>query len=263
MRMPLFLTNAFTFCFCIVMTGEIKKKYAKANKLFPTMEDLLKLHQEEDHYLMFAKEFVRIVVGKSKWTHQCFRYNLSEYCSASGEAFCLLVLENNYMRWCGMIEAGDYGDKGHTAPPPLYTNAGKSNRNNGTAKPFQGWTVEGYERFDALHKLVRVDRAKKSRHEFEERLKEVLLQENSKKRKAKMDDEDDGEEVVYPAHDFDDVDRGGIRSSSTSNEDVAEGGGSPAAVEEAQSASDDEEESKGTEYYQDDDQQSEHSEDDF
>jgi hypothetical protein len=93
------------------------------------MEEFLMLHQQEGgHYMMFAKEFVRIVVGKKKWRHQAFQYNLSEFCSASGEAFCLLILENNYMRWCGMVEANDYGDKNHTAPSPLYTNAGKSNR---------------------------------------------------------------------------------------------------------------------------------------
>jgi hypothetical protein len=58
------------------MTGEIKKKYAKANKLFPTMEDLLKLHQEEDHYLMFAKEFVRIVVGP--FVSLCWRITICD-----------------------------------------------------------------------------------------------------------------------------------------------------------------------------------------
>lgn len=188
------------------------------------MEDVLKLHQKEAHYLMIAKEFVRIIVGKSKWKHQCFRDNLSKFCSASGEAFCLLTLENNYARWCGMVESGDFGDKDHTAPPPLYTNAGKTNRNIGMAKPFQGWSVEGYERFNELHRLVKHDRAKKTREEFEDRLRAILAEENSKRRKTKIEEEDDGEEVVYPAHDFTDVvSGGGIRGvHSDSNDDATD-----------------------------------------
>ena len=171
--------------------------------------------------MMVAKEFVRIVVGKSKWKHQCFRDNLSKFCSASGEAFCLLTLENNYARWCGMVESGNFGDKDHTAPPPLYTNAGKTNRLIGMSKPFQGWSAEGYERFNELHSLVKHDRARRTREVFEEKLRAVLAEENSKIRKARIDEEDDGEEVVYPAHDFTDVvSGGGILANNELNDDA-------------------------------------------
>jgi hypothetical protein len=217
------LKFSWIFAYTLFVYGELKIRYTKDNKYFPSMEDVLKLHQEEEHYLMIAKEFVRIIVGKAKWKHQCFRDNLSKFCSASGEAFCLLTLENNYARWCGMVESGDFGDKNHTAPPPLYTNAGKTNRNIGMAKPFQGWSVEGYERFNELHRLVKHDRAKKTREDFEDRLRAILAEENSKRRKTKIDEEDDGEEVVYPAHDFADVVSGGIRGvHSDSNDDATD-----------------------------------------
>ena len=206
----------------MIVCGELKIRYAKEQKVFPTMEDILKLHRQEEHYIMIAKEFIRIIVGKSKWKHQCFRDNLSKFCSASGEAFCLLTLENNYARWCGMVESGDFGDKDHTAPPPLYTNAGKTNRTVGMAKPFQGWSVEGYERFNELHRLVKQDRAKLSREAFEDKLRAILAEENSRVRKRKVDEEDDGEEVVYPAHDFADVVSGGIQvpRDATNDEEV-------------------------------------------
>ena len=122
-----------------------------------------------------------------------------------------------------MVESGDYGDKDHTAPPPLYTNAGKTNQNIGMAKPFQGWSVEGYERFNDLHRFVRHDRQRKTREDFEDRLRAILAEENSKVRKPRIDEEDDGEEVVYPAHDFADVVTGGIScrgSHSDSNEAI-------------------------------------------
>jgi hypothetical protein len=104
----------------------------------------------------------------------------------------------------------DYGDKHSSASAPLYTNAGKSNKKNGAAKPFQGWTAEGYQRFDVIYNLVKADRAKDTRSGFEEELKQMVMEEYSKKRQAKKDDDEDGDEVVYPAHDFNNVVQGGI-----------------------------------------------------
>lgn len=199
--------------------GELKKKWEKDNKPFPTMEDFLKLHEGGDNYMMFIKEFVRIVVGKNKWKNNAFRYALSSYCSASSEAFCLLTMENNYARWCGMVMEEDYGDKSHSAPPPLYTNAGKSNRNNGKTRPFQGWTVEGYKRFDELYSMVKNDRAKRTRTEFEEQLQKIIEEEEATKRQAKEEQHgDDGEEVAYPSHDFEDVVRGWVTNNFSDEE---------------------------------------------
>jgi hypothetical protein len=109
------------------------------------------------------------------------------------------VVENNYAPWSDMVGSGDHGDKHNSASAPLYTNAGKSNNKNGAAKPFQGWTAEGYQRFDVIYIMVKADRAKDTRSGFKEELKRMV-----------MDDEEDGDEVVYPAHDFDNVVQGGI-----------------------------------------------------
>jgi hypothetical protein len=155
---------------------------------------------------MLTKEFVRRVVGKKIWKNNAFRLNLSEYCAASSEAFCLLVVENNYAQWSDMMGSGDHGDRHNSACAPLYTNAGKSNRKNGAATPFQGWTAEGYQRFDVIYNMVKDDRAKDTRSGFKEELKRMVMEEYSKKRQAKKD----GDEVVYPAHDFDNVVQGGI-----------------------------------------------------
>jgi hypothetical protein len=54
------------------------------------------------------------------------------------------------------------------------------------------------------------NRAKDTRSAFEEELKRMVMEEYSKKRQAKKDDEEDGDEVFYLAHDFDDVVQGGI-----------------------------------------------------
>jgi hypothetical protein len=58
--------------------------------------------------------------------------------------------------------------------------------------------------------MVKADRAKDTRSGFKEELKWMVMEEYSKKRQAKKDDEEDGDEVVYLAHDFDNVVLGGI-----------------------------------------------------
>jgi hypothetical protein len=157
------------------------------------------------------RKFVRIVVGKKVWRNNAFRLNLSEYCAASSKAFCLLVVENNYARWSDMVGSGEHGDKHNSASAPLYTNAGKSNQKMGLESPFRlGHSGEGYQRFDVIYNMVKADRAKDTRSGFKEELKRMVMEEYSKKRQAKKDDEEDGDEAVYLAHNFDDVVQGGI-----------------------------------------------------
>jgi hypothetical protein len=106
--------------------------------------------------------------GKEVWKSNALHLNLSKYCAASGKAFCLLVVENNYAQWSDMVESGDHGDKINSASLPLSTNAGKSNRKNGAARPFQGWTAEGYQKFDILYNMVRANRARETRTGFKD-----------------------------------------------------------------------------------------------
>jgi hypothetical protein len=85
-----------------------------------------------------------------------------------------------------MVGSGDHGDKHNSASAPLYTNAGKSNRKKGAAKPFQGWTAEGHKRFDVIYNMVKADRVKDTRSAFEEELKRMVMEEYSKKRQRMM-----------------------------------------------------------------------------
>jgi hypothetical protein len=90
------------------------------------VNEFLELNTKWKVYHMFIKEFVRIVLGKKVWKNTSYPSNLSEYCMASSEAFCLLVVENNYEWWTDMVRSGDQGNKHISAPAPLFTNAGTS-----------------------------------------------------------------------------------------------------------------------------------------
>ena len=177
------------------------------------MEEFLEMHSGGAPYELFVKEFLKRVVGEKTWKSSCYRSLLSEYCTASGEAFALLTLENNYDRWEDMAKTGDYADKNGTAPEALYTNSGKSNNGKGAPKRFQGWSTDGYARFDALYNLVKLDRAKLTRTAFEENLKSDFEEEFAKKPSRpslSKDDEDDS--GAYPSHDFEDVEKGGTEN---------------------------------------------------
>jgi hypothetical protein len=162
------------------------REYAEIGKPFPHMEKILGLSENMDSYLWFAQDFIRIVVGKKIWKSHAFRSKLSEFCVVSGEAFCLLVVENNYERWTSMCESGDYADKTNTAPKPLYTNGGKSSREKRTAKAFQGWTMEGYKCFDELYHAVKADCMTEGRDYYKETLKALVAQNNTKERPSKL-----------------------------------------------------------------------------
>jgi hypothetical protein len=162
----------------------------------------------------------RIDVGKKIWKSHAFQSKLSEFCAVSGEAFCLLIVENNYERWAGMVKSGDFADKKNTAPKPLYTNAGKISRETGTAKAFQGWTMEGYQRFDELYNAVKADRVSGGRVYYQETLKSLVAQDNTKERPTRMVEDGGDGEVIYPAHDFDDVVTGGLNLLASSAHDA-------------------------------------------
>jgi hypothetical protein len=75
---------------------------------------------------------------------------------------------------------------------------------NGTAKAFQGWTMEGYQRFDELCNAVKVDCMAEGRDYYKETLKALVAQNNTKERPSRLAE-------YYPVHDFDDVVTGRLR----------------------------------------------------
>jgi hypothetical protein len=119
-----------------------------------------------------------------------------------------------------MCESSDFADKKNTAPKPLYTNAGKSSRKNGTAKAFQGWTMEGYQRFDELYNGVKADCMTEERDYYKETLKALVAQNNAKERPSRLAEESGDGEAIYPAHDFDDVVTGGLNLLAHSAHDA-------------------------------------------
>ena len=100
-------SNNVTNCLLGYNEALVQEYGEKEGDTFPTMEDFLQLHEGAEIYHLFVKEFVRKVVGEKTWKSNCYRILLSEYCSISSEAFCLLTLENNYDRWISKVKNPD------------------------------------------------------------------------------------------------------------------------------------------------------------
>lgn len=222
--MAVFVNISVYLTLCVLSDGcgEQLGIHGKEGSLlsFPTMDNFLELH-EGTAYEMLTRILLRKVVGEKVWSGNCYRALLSEYCTASDEAFALLAIENNYERWKWMHENQDCSNTTKGAPETLYTNASAdatptAGTRGAAPSRFQGWSVEGYKRFDAFHKLVKADRAQIGRTKFEEDMKNYFAIEMAStiKRRKKKTLEEDEDEGVYPAHDFDDVDMGGIDSDN-------------------------------------------------
>ena len=141
---------------------------------FPTMDDLLLLSDGGATYKWMCAKFIPFVVGFKHWGRFYRTQQLSSLATCSDESFLLLVLENNYERWVDeaeWLETNKDKPKAERSPrhwaAAKYTNSGKS-QFNGRCRPCQGWSNEGYKRFNELHKLVKADR--KGREEFEQEL---------------------------------------------------------------------------------------------
>lgn len=140
-----------------------------------------------------------ILVGKQYWKMNHTFIGVRAMATVADEALLALILENNIEEWTALARGGviDKNNR-HT----LYTHGGKEGR-----RTRKGWSLQGVERYNELHKEVKEERKKPSADAIEEELK--LLWSNSKKGNAHhRDDENDtdGEQVreVEAVFDFDD-----------------------------------------------------------
>jgi hypothetical protein len=200
------------------------------------MEQFLQLHEDGDAYRLFLTRIVERIVGRASWKRNSDKKPLSRFCTKSDEAFGLLLLENSYDRWSKMWEIQDYKNEKKQAPRSRYTNSGDTRGERGSNRKLEGWSTEGYQRFDALHKLVTADREKPSRATFEEALRVELEAERAGRRSRKKPRVEVSHVGSYPAHDFDDVLEGGINLALTNEQAKEVEGG----TNSSKSSSDDE-----------------------
>jgi hypothetical protein len=177
---------------------DLRQQFAIKKTRFPSLNDFLEMSQKESSYLLLCTQFIRPIVGTTKWKHNFLRKRMSLYVTISDEAFALLTLENNYDRWVDMWHNQNLKTSNVEAK---WTNAGQS-LCNGQSKRFNGWKQDGYTRYNELYDLVEADREEEGRRNFELRLKETLQANNNEKPTARVRAEVEPTKEIFPRHDF-------------------------------------------------------------
>jgi hypothetical protein len=174
----------------------------------PSMEDILLLSKGGQTYEWVCAKLLKCVVGCATWNMRYYKERLSDVATDSDESFLVLTIENNYHRWMdearhwatSTVAFDDADDSWkENISEALYTNSGTSkNTGKGSSRRFQGWSRDGYLRFNALHKLVREDRQLRSL--FEIQLLNSFKEDHAGNQAASESEED--EEEIFPANDM-------------------------------------------------------------
>jgi hypothetical protein len=198
-----------------VLHAEEIGRHNHKNKSFPRLESLLLLSRGGDAYKWMCSNYMKCVVGAKQWSHRYHRNLLSEVATESDESFLVLTMENNYDRWLAEYNLDENDGEGRKMlPDARYTNSGTSKHSGrGSSRRFHGWSREGYKRFNALHALIKEDRAQRSAFEMELK-QEFESSYMSSKQDVEEYEEDEDDEELFPANDME-----GVEQAPTMGED--------------------------------------------
>lgn len=134
------------------------------------MGDFCKGRKNKEAYRVFYKRFVPAIVGPDLYRQRVQDNDKDEPCTASDEAFALVLLENSYDRWVDIYDKngcipmqrrGDRSKRFDSDIAPKYTRGGLKFSEDKETHKAKGWTNEGIERFNVLYNCVRRDRQKR------------------------------------------------------------------------------------------------------
>lgn len=119
------------------------------------LKDILELRENVNNAYDFVYDCVlRCVVGKAQWKALLKNgSNISNIVSVSDEAFCLLVLDNGWDRWTKIVKENITCSKKCRKMKSKYTN-----ENRIGPIMFDGWKIEGLEKYNDYVYQVLVDR---------------------------------------------------------------------------------------------------------
>jgi hypothetical protein len=162
-------------------------------------------------FKVFCHTFVACVIGKVSFKERMTDELPSSYITVSSEAYTIAYLENCYDTW--LAEAEDTADKKvrSSYPRPLWT------KDPQTAKIYKGWSADGYARYNALVKSLKIQRRCKETGEdletdFREDARKIFEKTKTVKVKGTSEsyvvvvyeDDTDSDEAEEKVHDEDD-----------------------------------------------------------
>lgn len=137
------------------------------NQEIPSFSDLLEGRTNRAYTVVYQR-FLPCVVGKQLWETRMKEGNDDiGLCTVSDEAYVLLALENSWDRWIDIFkkngkqvfyQRGLKSKEWVSDVPPLYTSGGIVFKDPTKRPKNKGWSTKGIERYNELHKDVKLDR---------------------------------------------------------------------------------------------------------
>lgn len=122
------------------------------------------LRNKVSNYTLFLDKFVRQIVGARRFDKLAVDVSLSQFVRVSDEAFALLVYENQEHRWKMMLAEGVTKIQVRAK----YTDGGYASKDTGRSRKSRGWDNEGIHQFNALCRMVQLDRQAAHAFDFEQ-----------------------------------------------------------------------------------------------
>ncbi len=141
-----------------------------------TLENEMRTNSKQ--YIQFVTRMLPPVYGKEVWNEVVGKTKLSNFVTASQEAFALLLYKNGYEAWSWMLSDSSSSSDGEEIPTFKYTSRPK----NGVTGRNSGWTVEGLTAFNTLYAMVTKDREENG-DVFDDALLSYYEERNTKKRR--------------------------------------------------------------------------------
>ena len=157
----------------------------------PPTPDILERDMRKDRkqYIQFVVRMLPPVYGKEIWNDMAEKTKLSEFVTASQEAFALLLYKNGFESWSWMLSdssSSSDGDGIETQTRPAFKYTSRSEEH--VMMRNCGWTVEGLNAFNTLYALVTEDR-KEYGNGFDDALLKYYEEKNNKKRRKAPNEE--------------------------------------------------------------------------
>ena len=135
-----------------------------------TVEEFCEGRKNKIAYNLFYTKFVPAIVGPELFRQRIKDLSEHDLCTASDEAFTLLLIENSYARWVsiyeldGGIPSQRRGATKRTFTSDIedkYTRGGIKLSSDQVSQKQKWWTQDGIKRFNALFASVKKDRLRR------------------------------------------------------------------------------------------------------
>ena len=192
---------------------EIEEQEENIDDFVIRPDTLDKRFEEFNMYADFVVFYIGAVIGLRRFEKEKCRKKYSDYVTVSDEAFAVLTIENNWLRWMAMAKAKHWKDSPvptkwtvtRDKPTPMQNSKSKKRavvkdadtdndmiQQGPQARRYRGWSAHGINRYNQLFEQIEKERTSKRGKRFETTLlihfqREEENNSSSKRKKPRLE----------------------------------------------------------------------------